>query len=664
MKPFPKILIANRGEIAVRITRTARKMGISTVAVYSPEERDALHVRVADESMELRGSSLSETYLNSNQIIDIARRTGAAAIHPGYGFMSENETFAAGCEEAGIVFIGPRSETIALMGNKTRARDIAANSGLPVIRGYTGTAGELLSKAGEIKFPVLIKAAAGGGGKGMRIADSKDSLHDNIMAASREAQSYFGNSSIYMEEYIVASRHIEVQILGDNFGNVIHLFERECSIQRRYQKIIEECPSPAISPQLRAEICNSAVRLAKELSYRNAGTIEFLTDNSGNFYFLEMNTRIQVEHPVTEAVTGIDIVKEQLLIACGNELAFKQEEIEIKGNAIECRIYAEDPSAGFMPSPGKMTCYSEPAGEGVRVDSAFDTEAEVSGKYDPMIAKLITFSDTREQAREKMTKALSDFGIIGIKTNISFLQALIKSDDFAGAAFSTTYCEENLSSIATFEKRVKSDNNWRIPAAGALLASLGRKTGRNRLWDDMGYWRNSDLLKFCFEGEIVEAKTDLLSGTDFNILISNERLTGKYVFENRTVKLILDGETYNIFVSEDEKGQFSVSYSGFEYFFRRFDLLGRRIWFIAGDSEPAGDSAAIYSPMPGKVIKVNKTSGEIVNKDDVLFIIESMKMENSIRAAATGTVGKVNIRAGDLIDGSSPLMFINYGDPG
>ncbi len=657
MQLFPKILIANRGEIAVRIIRTAGKMGITTVAVYAAGERDTLHVRMADEARELKGSSLAETYLNADQIISIARETGSPAIHPGYGFMSENENFAEACEKAGIIFIGPRSETIALMGNKTLARESAINAGLPVVEGYTGTVNELLLKGAGMKFPVLVKAAAGGGGKGMRIVHSKENLQDAIEATRREAEAYFGNGMVFLEQYIDSPRHIEVQLLADNHGNVIHLFERECSIQRRYQKIVEESPSPSVNDKMRKDLGDAALKLARAINYRNAGTIEFLADRHGNFYFLEMNTRIQVEHPATEFITNTDIVEEQIHIAAGHKLRIDLRDKGIDGHAIECRIYAEDPAAGFIPHPGKMTCYHQPEGKGVRVDSAYDHEDEVSGNYDPLISKLITHGKNREDAREKMVLALGNYGIHGIKTNISFLQSLMHNDDFKTASFSTTWCEENAGRIIEAENMIKSMNPWQVPAIGAIIASLERKTGRNLLWDNLGYWREEKKLRFCFEGEIVDATIIMVSGNDYQLILSGEEFTGKYNFENKRMKLEFKNEYYIVFISVNSEGQFRVTCRGFDYFFRRFDFLKKKEIFLPSKDETLSGSGAIYSPMPGRIVKVNESAGSVVKKGDTLLIIESMKMENSIKAPEDGIIESISVKEGELIDGSLPLIL-------
>ncbi|TVR72954.1 MAG: ATP-grasp domain-containing protein [Marinilabiliales bacterium] len=655
---FRKILIANRGEIAARIIRTAHKMGIATVAVYAAGERDALHARMASEAYELEGSSLADTYLNANKIIDLAKKTGATAIHPGYGFMSENEQFAAACEKAGITFIGPGSEAIALMGNKKRAREAAIEAGLPVIKAYTGTIGGFEPAASELSYPLLVKAAAGGGGKGMRIVRTPGELGEAVAATSREAEAYFGDGAVYIEQYIESPRHIEVQVMADHHGNTVHLFERECSIQRRYQKIVEEAPSPSVTPAMRQKMGEAAVALAKSIGYRNAGTIEFLADPQGNFYFLEMNTRIQVEHPVTEMITGIDIVEEQIHIAAGHPLRFKQEDLQIVGHAIECRIYSEDPAAGFIPSPGRMSCYHEPAGEGIRVDSAFDTEGEVSDRYDPMISKLTTFGNTREEARQRMVQALAGYGIQGVRNNISFLLSLMHNNDFTGGSFSTAWCEKNAPPIVEAEKSIKSANDWHIPAAAALLASLKRKTGRNLVWDSLDYWRAGKTMRFCFEGEVVTTMISHLSDTGFDFTIDRRVMKGRYRYENKKLTITTNNESHNVFISENDEGLPRVTYGGFRYFFRRFDFLKKKDVITPGQDDFASGTGAVYSPMPGRIISINRQAGENFRKGDVLAIVESMKMENSILAPADGTVESINAEEGELIDGTSPLLVI------
>ncbi|NJK94918.1 MAG: ATP-grasp domain-containing protein [Bacteroidales bacterium] len=442
MQIIRNILVANRGEIARRVIRTARKMGILTFAIYTDEEKDALFVKEADQSFSLGTGSLSETYLNISRIINIAKENHCDAIHPGYGFLSENALFAKACHDAGIIFIGPKPEAIQLMGNKNEARSYVRQLGVPLPLSITGnSAEEILEQSSLLKFPLMIKAVAGGGGKGMRIIHTREELPAALEAAGREAGSYFGNADLYVEQYIEDARHIEVQILGDSSGNIVHLFERECSVQRRHQKIIEEAPSPTLTPEIRKKLLDTAVNIAKSMHYTSAGTIEFLFDRELNFYFLEMNTRIQVEHPVTEAITGIDIVLEQIRVAMGLPLSVRQDNIFMNGHAMEVRIYAEDPFSGFLPSAGEMILNHLPDSPGVRLDSAFTGAARVSSSFDPMIAKITVHSGNRKDAIVKMRKYLGECAIHGIKTNLEYLYWIFEEEDFSSNQISTRYCE-------------------------------------------------------------------------------------------------------------------------------------------------------------------------------------------------------------------------------
>ena len=433
MAPFSKVLVANRGEIAVRIFRTLRELGIGTVAVYSEADRDALHVRSADDSYLIGPGPAAESYLVGERILEAARRSGAEAIHPGYGFLAENARFARLCEDAGITWIGPPSSAIELMGSKTEARTVMRAAGVPIIPGGTepiGSAAEVLALGEEIGYPLIIKAAAGGGGKGMKLVHEPDEAQRAFETAQREGEKYFADGRVYVERYLEDPRHVEVQVLADAHGNVIHLGERDCTIQRRHQKLIEETPSPAVDGALRARIGSIAVDAARAAGYRSAGTIEGLLTTGGDYYFMEMNTRIQVEHTVTEEVTGIDLVREQVLIAAGEPLALRQEEVSLRGHAIECRINAEDVGKGFLPAPGLITAYDEPSGPGVRVDSGVAAGSEITGLYDPMIAKLIVHGVDREHARMRMLRALEEFEIGGLPTLIGFHQALLEHPCF------------------------------------------------------------------------------------------------------------------------------------------------------------------------------------------------------------------------------------------
>ncbi|MBP2033838.1 acetyl-CoA carboxylase biotin carboxylase subunit [Clostridium algifaecis] len=442
---FSKILIANRGEIAVRIIRACREMGIQTVAVYSEADKDALHVQMADEAICIGPASPKDSYLNVQNIISATVLSGAQAIHPGFGFLSENSKFASICKQCNITFIGPTPECIENMGNKSNARDIMEKSGVPVVPGSKGAISnesELLETARKIGYPVMIKASAGGGGRGIRIVYKEEEIVKNYENAKTEAKSAFGDDTIYMEKFIEKPKHVEIQILGDNFGNIVYLGERDCSMQRRNQKVMEEAPSPIMTEELRKSMGETAVMAAKVVNYNNAGTIEFLLDAKGSYYFMEMNTRIQVEHAITEMVTGIDLVKEQIKIAAGEKLGFSQEDIKIQGHSIECRINAEDVSKNFMPSPGKITDLYVPGGFNVRVDSAVYSGYVIPPYYDSMIAKLIVYGVDRQEAIDRMRRALGEFIIEGVSTNIDFQFDLLNSDEFINGNYDTKYVEK------------------------------------------------------------------------------------------------------------------------------------------------------------------------------------------------------------------------------
>ena len=442
---FKKILIANRGEIAVRVMRTCREMGIATVAVYSDADRTALHVQNADECVYLGPSEPLESYLNMERILEAARQTGAEAIHPGYGFLAENPVFAERCQKAGFIFIGPPAKVIRDLGDKTISRTIMKKGSVPVIPGMMETTEDfsvIQKKADAIGYPVLVKAAAGGGGKGMRVVPGPEELKEACESAQSEALKAFGNPAIYLEKYLVRPRHVEIQVLADQFGNTIHLAERECSIQRRHQKIIEETPSPALTPELREAMGKAAVAAARAAGYVNAGTVEFLLDERGHFYFLEVNTRLQVEHPITEMVTGLDLVREQILIAAGQALPYSQDQIKTRGHALECRIYAEDPESAFMPSPGKILFLKEPEGPGIRVDSGIYGGFTVPIAYDPILSKLVAFAEDRERAIARMIRALSEYVILGLKTPIPFLLDVMKSPAFKSGKTHTWFLDD------------------------------------------------------------------------------------------------------------------------------------------------------------------------------------------------------------------------------
>ena len=443
---FNKVLIANRGEIAVRIIRACRELSIRTVAVYSEADRHALHAQIADEAVCIGPAATKDSYLNMKAILAACELTGAEAVHPGFGFLSENALFAKTCDKCGVKFIGPSAASIEMMGDKATAKETMKNAGVPVVPGSDGIVSgieEAKEIAEKIGYPVMVKASAGGGGRGIRMVERPEDLEAAVTAARQEALAFFGNDGVYIEKFIVDPRHIEIQVLADQHGHVVHLGERDCSLQRRNQKVLEECPSPVMTPQLREKMGEAACKAALACGYWNAGTVEFLVDKYQNFYFMEMNTRIQVEHPVTEMVTGVDLVKQQLLIAAGEELAFGQKDVHMTGHAIECRINAENPRFNFRPSPGKITGLHMPGGPGVRIDSAVYQDYVIPPYYDSMIAKLIAYAPTREEAIQKMKWALAEFLVEGVETNIDFQLKLIRTDAFKTAKYDIGYLNRN-----------------------------------------------------------------------------------------------------------------------------------------------------------------------------------------------------------------------------
>lgn len=659
MKLFNKILIANRGEIAVRIIKSAKKLGIKTVAVYSRVDENALHVEMADESWYLGEQELSETYLNIEKLINVAKQSGAEAIHPGYGFLAESPLLVKACEENNITFIGPNTRAIELMGNKIEARAFVKKLNIPMTEAVTGNTEELLKTANQIPFPILVKAAAGGGGKGMRIVYEDDNLEDILESTSREAKNYFGDGSIFIEKYVEEPRHIEFQIMGDNFGNVVHLFERECTIQRRYQKIIEESPSPTLTPEIRKKMGADAVKIAKEVSYSSAGTIEFLVDKNLDYYFLEMNTRIQVEHPVTEMVTGIDLVEEQIKVAAGNKLSIKQQDLNQNGHAIECRIYAEDPANNFLPSPGTMSFYKEPKGENIRVDSGIDKAGIVHSFFDPMISKLVVWAPNRLSATAKSINALNDYTIHGIKTNISYLTQMLKHKAFIENKISTKFCDDHTEEILLQIENnpPEIDENAFLLAFAVYRLQISRLKPHKNVWEEIGYWRNKMLLEFDLNDqkktlELISQKDNLFLFSDFD----NKYPIHLNWIKNNEIQILFEKNTINFIISEDEKGISSVSALGHTLKIERTDIINNKKVYNSGSGDSSDGN--LISPMPGKVIKVNVVEGEEVSRGSILLVVEAMKMENNITSIKEAIVEKVNVKVGDMVDSSTQLVIL------
>lgn len=504
MRKINKILVANRGEIAIRIMRTCREMDIATVAVFSDADRTSLHVRYADEAYYVGPAPSKDSYLKAEKIIEVALKSKADAIHPGYGFLSENADFARLCNENNVIFIGPTPEVIEKMGDKIEARKAMIAAGVPVVPGTTqaiSSEDEAIATIKEIGLPVMIKASAGGGGKGMRLVEKEENIVSSVRAARSEALASFSDDAVYIEKYVTSPHHIEFQVMGDQHGNVIHLFERECSIQRRHQKMVEETPSPLMTPELRKKMGESAVEAAKAVNYAGAGTIEFLVDNNLNYYFLEMNTRLQVEHPITERVTGVDLVKKQIEVAEGKELNLEQDKLKQVGHAIECRIYAEDSDNNFMPSPGKIHSITQPLGLGVRTDGYVYEGYEIPIHYDPMISKLIVWAQTRDEAIQRMRRALYEYKITGVRTSLKFLERIMDSDDFKGGNYDTNFIEKNRGKL--MEKDACEDDCQDMVIIAAYFDFVNRinkvmsnkelNPAKNR-WKKYSYQKNFDRL--------------------------------------------------------------------------------------------------------------------------------------------------------------------------
>jgi len=656
-----KVLIANRGEIAVRIIRTLRRLHIESVAIFADNDADALHRRLADEAYPLGNGSLRDTYLNIQKIIDAALDAGADAIHPGYGFLSENPEFAEACQQNNLVFIGPDADTMRLMGNKIAARQLAIEHGIPVTFGITGDLCQILAQADTLPYPVLIKAAAGGGGKGMHIVNRKDDLKDELERASREAANYFGDGTVFVEQYIQNPRHIEIQILADHHGNVIHLYERECTIQRRYQKIIEESPSPTLNDDKRQQLLETAVKLCKAIGYKNAGTVEFIVDKDQNFYFLEMNTRIQVEHPVTEMRTGIDIVEEQIRIARNKEMGWTQEMIQAQGHAIELRIYAENPENGFLPTPGKVTAYHEPQVRGTRVDSSIDGCCTISEAYDPMIAKLICHGKDRQAAIETAQHALKEFIIQGLTTNKAYLWEIIKNQDFEDNKIDTSFCETHQDELLKALNKSRNNLNVNDIAIAFLAYDFGKKhfeAQAENVWEQIGYWRYHMQITVDVEGRQVPISITDAEARKIKGMVDGKAFSAEYIaHEGHQLKLMLNGRTEVVYCSVNDEQRTIVNFHGLNFSCFRTDQLNDTLDYSRKNE--TNDKSTLVSPMPGKVVKINVKEGDEVEKGTVMIVVEAMKMENNIVATAKAKVKRILVEEGEMVDNKKQLIELS-----
>ena len=652
------MLIANRGEIAVRVIKTLRKLHIDSVAVFADNDANALHRRMADEACPLGDGALKDTYLNVRKIIDAALDAGADAIHPGYGFLSESPELVEACEANDIIFIGPDVRSMRLMGNKIEARKIAVKEGLPVTFGIMGSQEDILAQADALPYPVLIKAAAGGGGKGMHIVWEKTTLKDEMQRASREAEKYFGDGTVFVDQYIENPRHIEVQVLADHYGNVVHLHERECTIQRRYQKIIEESPSPTLTEAKRQEMFDAAIRLCKAIGYRNAGTVEFLVDKNLNFYFLEMNTRIQVEHPITELRTSIDIVEEQIRIARGKEMGWTQEMILPQGHAIELRVNAENPENGFLPTPGKVTAYHEPQVRGARVDSSIDGTCTISEAYDPMIAKLSCHAKDRQSAIETARHALKEFIIQGLITNKAYLWEVVKNEDFVSNHIDTSFCATHQTALLNALNDSRRNLNVNDIVAAFLMFDFCKKQVEQQpenVWEEIGYWRYHMLLTVDVEGakipvSITAAETGKIKGK-----IGETPFAVEFIqYENHQLKLMLNGRTETVYCSVNDEQKTIVNYHGLNFTCYRTDQLNDTLDYAC--KETVNDKSRLVSPMPGKVVKINVKEGDEVKEGTIMIVVEAMKMENNIVATGQAKVKKILVAEGQMVDNKMQLI--------
>ena len=637
---FHKLLIANRGEIACRIIKSAHDMGISCVAVYVDADADSLFVKQADEAIRL-----TDSYLNSKEIIAAAKATGAQAIHPGYGFLSENAKFSRDVIKEGLIWVGPNSKVITSMGDKLKAKVLAEKAGVPTLPMTTDP-----KKASSIGYPLLIKAAAGGGGKGMRIVDSNKELKESILGAQREALSGFGDDRVFIERYVASSRHIEIQILGDSYGNVVHLGERECSIQRRHQKIIEESPSPRVDPEMREAMGQAAVNLAKKLKYESAGTVEFLVDDkTGEFWFLEVNTRLQVEHPVTEGVTGKDLVYEQLRIARGEELGYTQEEIEWSGSSIEARLYAEDPSNDFLPATGKLIAYEPDSNIEARWDTGVEQGSIIGTDFDPMIAKVISTGKSRTDAANKLALALESLHIGGVITNRDFLVSSLRSEAFHEGLTTSDFIEK----VNPQRSIPMRGENLELSSSVAALwiQGLNRKNS-NVLNQIPSGWRNSKLPRQKLSFRCLEEETTInyIRRRDGSFNLNNGSVANIFKWEESGIDIEIDGRRFYAKVTQDSKTIVVHMPWGNAV----LEILPR--FTLPGSEVQAG---GLIAPMPGKVIDLKVKVGTKVKKGDTLVILEAMKMEHQVKASEDGKVTKLLVKKDEQLENGALLMIVD-----
>ncbi|CAG0964505.1 3-methylcrotonyl-CoA carboxylase alpha subunit [Burkholderiales bacterium] len=656
---FTKILIANRGEIACRVARTARRLGIRTVAVYSDADAGAAHVAACDEAFRLGPPPPRASYLDGRRILEIARASGAQAIHPGYGFLSENGPFARACAEAGVEFVGPPPDAIAAMGSKSAAKTIMGRAGVPLVPGYHGDdqdPARLEKEAARIGYPVLVKASAGGGGKGMKIVRSAGEFGDALASARREAQAGFGDDRVLLEKYLSSPRHIEIQVFGDRHGQVVSLFERDCSVQRRHQKVLEEAPAPGMTPERRRAMGDAAVAAARAIGYVGAGTVEFIAEQDGAFFFMEMNTRLQVEHPVTEMITGLDLVEWQLRVAAGERLPLAQDRLAIRGHAIEARLYAEDPDRGFLPSIGRIVHWRMPEpSDRVRVDTGFSKGDEVSPHYDPMLAKLIVWGEDRERARATLLGALSACEVAGVSTNIAFLERIVAHEAFATARLDTGLIDKHRDALVPASGRAPS--HALVAAAVDELASARRPSAGGDAdphspWRDTdAWWTNSARHAAVFAWQDGDERTEVRLSGPLDALsaeIEGKRMAARVARTGD--RWLVDTGSERIAVAVVRQGEDRHVFApGVRRRLRLLDPLAH-----AGEEEPhAGHLAA---PMSGTVVAVPVKVGDRVGRGAPLVVLEAMKMEHTIVAPAAGIVTAIHFAVGERVPEGADLV--------
>ena len=654
---FKKILIANRGEIAARVMRTCRAMGIGTAAIYSDPDRHAPFVRTADEAVYIGPPMTGSSFLAVETIVNAARRVGADAVHPGYGFLAENADFAQACAAAGLTFIGPAPEAIRRMGSKIEAKKLAVAAGVPVIPGFSAaglTAADIAARVRELGYPVLIKASAGGGGKGMRVVHEPAKLTASLDAARREAKSAFGDDTLLIERYVESPRHVEIQILGDAHGRLISCFERECSIQRRYQKIIEEAPSPAVDAALRARMGAAAVALGRAIGYQNAGTVEFVVDQNGAFYFLEVNTRLQVEHPVTEAITGLDLVRLQILIAQGAPLPMRQEDLAINGHAIEARIYAEDPAADFLPSTGTLVTWEESPASGVRYESGVETGSEVTIYYDPMLAKVIAHAPTRTEAAQRLAKALGAMRVHGVRTNVPLLLRVLQHAEFLAGNLDTHFIATHVPLAAPCTP-AQAETDTAHAVAAALWLQARRRTQAPVLHSLPSGWRNNPSqmqeIVFTSGATTIPVRYRLHSPRRIDVRLDTTTHSAAILACTAThVAMELDGIRRACSI---------VSHGDVHYV--HSSLGTSELHEVPRFPPPQREDVrgGCHAPMPGKVLALRVEAGQKVRKGDPLVILEAMKMEHEVVAPHDGEVREVRVTVGQQVDADAVLVVLD-----